>query len=387
MFQRKVFFVLQKILETGKSLLLIGPRQTGKTTLVKSMGATLYLNLLDPQTYTRYLAHPQLLAQEIDALCVNGSPKPLIVLDEVQRLPVLLDLVQILIDDNKAQFVLTGSSVKKLTNLLPGRVFRFVMDPLMLSEITPDLSHLDTLLWYGTLPGIYTLPDVASKDIALASYFYSYLEEEIRREALVRKLGAFSRFWEAVCQQSGQLISFRALSQDIGVTHATIASYFELLEKCLLLERFDPISRNQSRSRLIKSSKYCLFDMGIRRIGAREGVSLPREHMGHLFETYVGLELRRLFRSQYHVAIKFWRDANGPEVDWVIDMGSQFIPVEVKYTATPTVKDARHLQIFMDEYPCRHAYVVCQTPRAYILTERITALPWCDLPSLLDLVK
>lgn len=163
--------------------------------------------------------------------------------------------------------------------------------------------------------------------MALASYFYIYLEEEIRREALVRRLGAFSRFWEAVCQQSGKLIGFRSLSQDVGVTHSTISSYFELLEETLLLERFDPVSTSQSRSRLIKSSKYCLFDMGIRRIGAREGVSLSREHMGHLFEHYVGLELRHLFRDRHQVKIKFWRDANGPEVDWVIDTGTHFIPI------------------------------------------------------------
>lgn len=146
----------------------------------------------------------------------------MVILDEVQRLPQVLDIVQILIDDNIAQFILTGSAVKKLTNLLPGRVFRFVMDPLALPEFNPTDTDLESILLYGTLPGIYTLTDESNKEMALASYFHIYLEEEIRREALVRRLGAFSRFWEAVCQQSGKLISFRSLSQDIGVTHSTI---------------------------------------------------------------------------------------------------------------------------------------------------------------------
>jgi len=383
MFNRTLVHGIQKTLQAGKSILLIGPRQTGKTTLVRALKFDLYLNLLDPETYTRYLANPHLLKQEI-MLMQAANTRPVVILDEVQRLPQILDFVQILIDDNLAQFILTGSSVKKLTNLLPGRVFRFLMDPLSLSETRPGSADLDAILMYGTLPGIYTLTDDTDKEMALASYFNVYLEEEIRREALVRRLGAFARFWEAVCQQSGKLISFRALSQDIGVTHVTISSYFELLEESLLLERFDPVSNSQSRSRLIKSSKYCLFDMGIRRIGAREGRSLSREHMGHLFEHYVGLELRHLFRPQPHVRIKFWRDANGPEVDWVIDCGASFIPVEVKYSATPSLKAARHLQTFMHEYPSLHGYVVCQTPRAYALTASITAIPWWELPSLCD---
>lgn len=381
MFHRNLTHQLQTILNMEKSVLLIGPRQTGKTTLVRSLNADLYLNLLDPQTYTRYLAYPQLLKQEILVLRTRPPSRPLVVLDEVQRIPQLLDAVQILIDDGIAQFVLTGSSVKKLTNLLPGRVFRCVMDPLSLTEIQVSGADLEALLFYGTLPGIYTLADVAGKEMALDSYFHIYLEEEIRREALVRRLGPFSRFWEAMCQQSGKPISFRALSQDIGVTHATISAYVALLEESLLLERFDPISKSQSRSRLSKSSKYCLFDMGIRRVGAREGTAVSREQMGHLFEHYIGLELRRLCRGYSHVRVKFWRDANGPEVDWILDAGTDFIPIEVKYSETPSLKDTRHVQTFMREYPSSHGYVVCQTPYPYALTDSITAIPWWELPT------
>lgn len=381
MIKRNLALAMTKTLRSGKSVLLIGPRQTGKTTLIRSLKADVYINLLDPENYQFYLSNPLVLKQEVYAI---KKTKPLIVLDEVQRVPHLLDTVQTLIDDQVAQFIITGSSVKKLNNLLPGRVIRYVMDPLCLTEISDSLP---TLLLDGSLPGIYTLPSQAEKEHALSSYFTIYLEEEIRREAFVRQLGAFAKFWELVCQESGNIVSFRALSGDIGVSHTTVTSYFQLLEETLIIERFDPITKSQSRTKLTKSSKYILFDLGLRRIGAREGHQLSPERMGHLFEQFVGLELRRLTRHYPLTKIRFWRDPNGPEVDWVIDTGQSYIPIEVKWTPTPTEKHIRHLRTFISEYPnTPAAFVVCQTPRPRQLSDNITAIPWTTLPSLITQV-
>jgi predicted AAA+ superfamily ATPase len=289
-----------------------------------------------------------------------------------------MDAVQFLIDDKIATFVLTGSSARRLTNLLPGRVILHHLDPICLPELAEEeLPEIETLLYFGSLPGILSIPDFDDKDQELDSYVQVYLEEEIRKEALVRNLSAFSRFLQLACIESGQIVSFRNLSQEIGIAHTTIAEYYRILESCMIVERFEPITRSNGRKKLNKSPKYCMFDLGIRRVGAMEGRALPKEILGRLFEQWVGLTLRQLSRSIVSTQISFWRDHAGPEVDWVIVQPGRYIPVEVKWTSTPTLQDAKHLTTFMKEYPeATHAYILCRTPFEMALSDRITALPW-----------
>ena len=180
-------------------------------------------------------------------------------------------------------------------------------------------------------------------------------------------------------------INLSKLSQVIGVSRPTIHSYYEILYDCLVAERFDPfIPTSSSRRQLAKSSKFILFDLGVRRLAAKEGRHLSRETMGKLFEQFVGLELRRLLRLMHTDGqITFWRDLNGPEVDWVVQYDTVTLPIEVKYTATPTRSDAKHLRLFMRDYAVPKGVIVCQTPYAYELEPGITALPWSDLATLL----
>ena len=207
----------------------------------------------------------------------------------------------------------------------------------------------------------------------------TYLEEEVRAEALVRNLSPFGRFLELAASESGGLINLRKLSQEIGVSHVTIGAYFQILEDCLILERIDPLTRSATRKKLTRGSKYLFFDLGVRRLAAQEGRRLPRESWGKLLEQWVGLELLRSMR-QGSGRLRFWRDAAGPEVDWVIERERRLMPIEVKWTEMPTRKDARHLQTFLAEYPeAEEGFIVCRTPRALQLAPRIRAIPWQDL--------
>lgn len=186
---------LKSTLERGKSILLLGPRQTGKTTLLKHLNAAdLSYTLLDPELRLRLERSPNLLRQEIAAFNqMHHKTLPLVMIDEVQKIPALMDVVQLIIDNQEAQFILTGSSVRKLRrhpqfNLLPGRVINFHLDPFMLSELTTPLPSVESFLIYGSLPGIYLESKNTIKQVELESYVTNYLEEEIRGEALVRHL-------------------------------------------------------------------------------------------------------------------------------------------------------------------------------------------------------
>jgi predicted AAA+ superfamily ATPase len=312
----------------------------------------------------------------------------LVLLDEIQKIPTLMDVIQDLIDRHQANFVLTGSSARKLrrtpqTNLLPGRVVSLRLDPLTLTELPK--RHLRERLAYGDLPGIVTVQKESDRQQDLDSYVTTYLEEEVRMEALVRNMGTFGRFLELAAAESGQIVNLRKLSQEIGVAHTTIGDYYQILEDCLVVERVEPYTQSRTRRKLTKSQKYLFFDLGVRRVAANEGALLPQSVFGHLFEQMVGLDLIRLARlAAEHPVLRFWRDPDGPEVDWVLEFADRLIPIETKWTSAPTLQDARHLNTFLGEYPmASKGYIVCQTPRPLKLSSTIEAIPWQDLPNLI----
>lgn len=375
---------LHRHLRRGKSVLLLGPRQTGKSTLLQHLSTDRTISLLQPAVRQRYEKDPSQFGGEIEALAGKLRKRPLVVLDEIQKVPLLLDVVQDLIDRRVAQFILTGSSARKLrrgqhVNLLPGRLVSLRLDPFTYEEY-PHAS-LESLLLDGSLPVLLQAANSADRETDLRSYVETYLEEEIRAEAVVRQVGHFARFLEYAGLESGGIINYRSLAQEIGVSHTTVAGYFEILEDCLIAERIDPITRSATRKKLTQSSRYLLFDLGVRRLCANEGRRLSRERMGTLFEQWVGLELVRTARLRSDGAqVRFWRDPDGPEVDWILQCEDRLIPIEVKYTATPRAADARHLAVFLREYRQAHrGVVICQTPHPVQLTEHITALPWQQL--------
>jgi predicted AAA+ superfamily ATPase len=384
---------LKDSLGRGKSVLLLGARQTGKTTLLKHLElGDLSYTLLDPELRLRLEKSPNLLGQEIAAFKrLNHLDRtPIVIIDEVQKIPALMDAIQLLIDNREAQFILTGSSVRKLRrhsqfNLLPGRVINFHLDPLCLLELPQPLQDISSLLLFGSLPDIYLENNIQTKEADLQAYVKNYLEEEVRGEALVRQLGSFARFIELAAVESGNQININKLSQELGISRYTIADYFLILEDCLIAEKIEPVTLVTSRRKLTKAPKYLFFDMGIRRIAALEGAQLSSKAMGDLFEQYIGLELSRILRVLAPTTkLRYWRDHAGPEVDYVLENNKKYTPVEIKWTSTPTIHDAKHLIKFMQEYDCtQYGYIVCRCEKPLLLQDNILAMPWQELGALI----
>jgi predicted AAA+ superfamily ATPase len=375
------------------SFFLLGPRQTGKTTTLTKIFSSLdhfALNLMETKERLKYERNPSLLSEEVLA-----SGKKYVFIDEIQKVPPVLDDIQVLIDREKKVFALTGSSARKLrrkdVNLLPGRTLHFRMDPLVYPEYVYALAitnstDLKRVLKYGELPGILTLVADSREKLAgeiLASYVATYLEEEVRAEALVRRLGAFAKFLKLAAESSGGLVSMRSMAQDIGVNHATISGHFQVLEDSLVAERIEPLLPAGERGKLRKAAKYVLFDTGVRNaatevLGPAEFTS---EYWGRLFEQWVGLSLLRLMRVQGMAGrLRYWRDYAGREVDWVIDLGDRWIPVEVKWGENLRSKDIRHLDYFLQTYErkVRMGYIVFTGQRDRKLSDRIMALSFRD---------
>lgn len=380
---------IEKTLKRGKSILLLGPRQTGKTTLIHKLQVDRYISLANLETRIGFEQDLGRLAREIESLASRNSSRPIIAIDEIQKIPILTDAIQDLIDRDIAQFILTGSSARKLrkdkTNFLPGRVIPLHMDPLMIQEIPIEKQNLEQLILYGCLPEIVLEDDPEIREENIQSYVSIFLDEEIRVEAMIRNVGLFAQFLHLAASESGHMLNFDKISQDIGVSRTTISSYYQILEDCLIGERIEPLTESLTRKRLIKTPKYLLFDTGVRRVSAHLGTKLPNELMGQLFEEFVGLELLRQLRYfSPRGRLQFWRDANGPEVDWVIEHAGEFLPIEVKLTDRPSASQIKHLLLFMQEYPAQKGYLVCRIPYRQYLSKQIEAIPWQEIPLIVE---
>lgn len=388
--KRRVLKQIKQTLAREKSVLLLGARQTGKTTLVnKFINPDISLSFAKLETKFRYEKNPVQLEKDLSYQIEQMDKTPLVFIDEVQKIPVIMDSIQYLIDNKKAQFILSGSSARKLKhgsqiNLLPGRIITTYMDPLIFQELHETPIDLDTLLCDGSLPGIIHQAD-SDRENDLANYVMTYLEEEVRQEALVRNVSAFSQFLELAAIESGNITNFTRIAQDIGVSDQTIKEYYQILGDCLIAFRINPITETSSRRNLLKSPKYLMFDLGVRRLAAHEGRQASIKTKANWFEQFVGLELLRLchiYQPLYKV--HYWRDYSGVEIDYIINTGHNYIPIEVKWNEAPQAKDARHIKKYINEYEnCHQAYIICRTPTPYQISENITALPWQELHTLI----
>jgi len=384
-----------------RSFFLFGPRQTGKTTLLDHIAGrydqVLKYSFLNIPLRQKAEQRPEFMRQEIEA----ALPK-MVVLDEVQKVPEILDEVQYLIDKHKIMFLITGSSARKLrrknVNLLAGRAITYRLDPFDMEERSsfskrfPSVDSLKDVLTYGDLPEIALLTEqhqVKFVENLLRSYVETFLEEEIRMELLIRKVGLFGNFLRLAAEMSGKILSFRELSQDLGVTHHTISSYYTILHDCLIIERIPPLIPSSTRRRLSKSHKYLFFDIGVRNAAAhtlaREGIN--REEWSRRFEEWIGLSLLRYLRSRnLEGTIYYWKDHNGPEIDWIVEYENRWIPVEVKFLDDPLPKHIKHLETFMAENKkrARKGFVIFLGERPRKLTDQITALPWFELQAVFE---
>lgn len=389
MVKRKIYEIIQTQLKKTKNLLILGPRQVGKTTLVKSLKFDFEINLATRQERLKYEKNPELLTQKILNLKIKKTP--LIYIDEIQNVPALLSEIQVLIDEKKAQFILTGSSARKLKmdteiNLLPGRLIHIYMDPFSDDEFP---QSMDDILSFGQLPQIAIEEDHEQKDLELNSYVESYIDEEIRKETRVRQIAPFARFIELAAIQSGRISNFAEISKELGPTIVTIQSYFQILEDTLFVKRIDPYLKNSSRKKLTKSSRYLFFDLGVRRIASGEGQKFLPERKGELFEHYLGNEILKWIHYSCPLAkLYFWRDSDGPEVDWLLEYKGRLLPIEVKWNTQPKKSDARHLLTFLNEYPdASHGLIVSRAEDPYSLEKEIRVIPYQQLFRHLELWK
>lgn len=384
----------RKDLARGKSILLLGPRQTGKTTFVREqLKPDIEISFVQAKNRLRYEKAPALLEKELEQVISTASNNPLVFIDEVQKIPRVMDSMQYLIDKYKVSFIMSGSSARKLksgneVNLLPGRVVNYTLSPLLFTEIPQELWSLDNFLLYGSLPGVVNQVDTTDKELDLTTYVTTYLEDEIRTEAAVRNVGNFAQFLQLAAGESNKQINLTRLSQDIGVAASTISAYWQILVDCLIVHRIMPITKSKTKRRLLKSAKYMFFDMGIRRACANEGIKLSQVEYGNLFEQFVGLQLLALSNLKSPLMkIRYWRDSAGPEVDFVMEYHQQYIPVEVKYSEAPRKKDAANILKFINEYSeATHGYIVCRTPHSYQLNDQVTVIPWQDIESMLEIM-
>lgn len=317
--------------QTKKSILLLGPRQVGKSTLCRSLGPDRIINLADEENFISYAKDPGRLRRE--TLALKGAQ--VVFIDEIQRVPALLNTVQALLDERPGlRFLLTGSSARKLkrggANLLPGRIVLEHLDPLTFWEMGNSF-RLDDCLTTGCLPGIR---HERESDIlrVLESYAQIYLREEIQAEALVRNIGAYARFLDTAADASGDWINYSKLSSDMELPKETVRRFFEILEETLIVFRIPAFREKESRRRLTQRDRFVFFDPGVRNalLGTHNHV-LSSTEKGKLFEQWILLQCLYYARANG----KAWRLSSyltdaGAEVDIVLDTGSRFVAIECK---------------------------------------------------------
>ncbi|MBI5529048.1 MAG: ATP-binding protein [Deltaproteobacteria bacterium] len=309
-------------------MFLFGPRGTGKSTWIgqRFPEARTY-DLLDLETFARLQRNPSTLFHDTSTL-PEGS---WVVIDEVQKIPPLLDEVHRLIENKKLKFVLSGSSARKLrrggVNLLAGRALVEHMYPLTSAEVDFGLD-LPGVLSTGMLPRAYTGPDTAQ---FLTSYAVTYLQEEIRAEALTRNIGHFSRFLEIAARQNGQVTSISSISRDAQVSRATAQGYFDILVDTLIGFWLHPWKLKTS-NREIGHPKFFFFDTGVARaLSGRIPYPPTAEELGPLLETFILGELRAFVSyRRLHYPLYFWRTQDGVEVDVLFETRDGFLAVEIK---------------------------------------------------------
>ena len=376
--KNRIIRTLKMELPQGQTAFLWGPRKTGKSTFLKSQfPKSLYFDLLDSDLYFRWSKRPALFREEILALPETTLNHPIII-DEVQRVPELLNEIHWLIENSKAYFILCGSSARKLkkadTNLLGGRAWRFAFFPLVYTEI-PDLDLLQ-VFQKGLVPSHYL---GSHPERALTAYIHDYLHHEIQMEGLVRHLPDFSRFLSSFAYSNGELTNFSNIARDCGIDSKTVKAYYQILVDTLLGYFVLPFTQKQSRKVLSEMPKFYLFDVGVAHFLSQKTIlSLKGSEAGKAFEHYILTELmayKHLHEKRFDIC--FWRTRSGLEVDFIL--GNAQIAIETKITETVQKQDLKGLIAFLQDFPNAKAIVVSLDPRPRLVSTppgTIQILPW-----------
>ncbi|MEX2130599.1 MAG: AAA family ATPase [Pseudohongiellaceae bacterium] len=363
----------------SKSFFLFGPRGTGKSVWLDQVlaHAKLRVNLLKSSEYLAYKQSPALLAQQVTALDKGAW----IIIDEIQKLPELLDEIHALLheSDHGYQFALSGSSARKLkqtnANMLAGRALSKKMFPLGLLESNKDFD-LDLALRYGRLPMVVISGSLEEQVEFLDAYVETYLREEIQQEALVRNLDSFYRFLSVSALLSGQILNISNIARDVGVARSTVQGYFSILEDTLLGWTL-PAYRNKAKVKEVAHPKFYLFDCGVQRALAGLHRDKPSAaERGILFETYLLNEFRALNSWQGHGAqFYYWRTPSGTEVDLIWKRGNRAVGIEIKSTNRWQSDFNKGLQVLLETGDVEQAFGIYQGEKRLKVGD-ITVLPW-----------
>lgn len=353
---------------------LWGPRQTGKTTLLRHRYPDArWLDLLKADEFRRYVANPERLREEMEADDV--PPGGQVVIDEVQKVPALLDEVHWLIENRCVQFALCGSSARKVrrgaANLLGGRALRFELHGLTAAELGADFD-LTRLLNHGYLPRMVEAERPARR---LDAYIANYLKEEVAAEGLVRNLPAFAGFLNAAALTDGEIVNFTNVAADCAVSSHTAKGYFEILEDTLL-GRWLPAYRKRAKRRLVAAPKFYFADVGVvNRLAQRGQIVAGSELYGKAFENWVFHELVAcLAYRERDEELAYWRLAGGTEVDFVL--GDMRVAVEAKASAKILGRHLKGLRSLAEDNPqVGRRVVVCLEPRPRRTEDGIDLLP------------
>jgi len=357
-----------------ETFFLWGPRQTGKSTLLReTYGDAHWVDLLKAEEFRRYVSRPELLRQEVAALPERFQGQ--IVIDEVQKVPALLDEVHWLIENRGLCFALCGSSPRKVkrggANLLGGRAMRYELHGLSASELGAEFD-LNVLLNDGYLPRIYGAGRAARM---LDAYIADYLKEEVAAEGLARNLSTFAEFLDVAALSDGEVVNFSNVARECGVSSHTAKNYFEILADTLL-GRWLPAYRKRPKRRVVSAPKFYFADVGVANRLARRGELVAgSENYGKAFENWVFHELSAFVSyREYDGLLSYWRLTSGLEVDFVL--GDMHLAVEAKSSERVTSAHLKGLRTLVDDHPAvARRVVVCREPRPRVTDDGIEILP------------
>ncbi len=355
-------------LPQNRSAFLWGPRKVGKTYWIsRHFEDAVFIDLLKTEVFAEYATGPWLLRERY------LDTKKTIVIDEIQTVPALLNEVHWLIENKGIQFILTGSSARKLrkkhANLLGGRAWRYTMTPLSLVET--DGFEIEDVMVSGLVPPHFLSPDPIQD---LRAYLADYLKEEIAAEAAAQNLPVFAQFLKVAAITSGTLLNYTNVARESGTSAKVVRGYFQILEDTLLGYRISPWRKRVDR-RLIETEKFYLFDVGVANYLARRRPTIGTPEFGNAFEQYILMELKA-FKAYKNpeLEISFWRTSTGLEVDFIL--GDMDVAIEVKGKKRVTSKDASPLRALRQEHKVKQAIIVSLDKQPRTLEGDISVLPW-----------
>ncbi len=363
------------------SFFLFGARGTGKSTLLKETfgeGEALWIDLLKPELESQLLLNPSMLME-----MWRGSGKEWVVIDEVQKLPKLLDVAHKMIEEHNVKFALTGSSARKLkrgnANLLAGRAFSFELFPFSAQELADEFD-LEGALSFGTLPGVHNQSAAEDKLLFLESYVLNYVKEEIQSEQIVRAMEPFRKFLPVSALSAGRPLNFAKIGRDSGVDPKSVERYFVVLADTLMGFFLDAFSKSV-RKKQRQAPKFYFFDVGVQRALAQQLDIKPKvrtSYYGELFEAFAMTEIHRLnsyTRSNYQMS--YLQSGDGLEIDLILEKAGQVIwLVEIKSSETIHDEDLRHLRAVAADFPKAEKVVLSRVPQARRTPDDLQILPW-----------